>query len=128
MGFAKAWARGFAPARLPRAEVNRQVDILMGREPVEPDNAAVEAAKEDYPVLEPYVPIALLFLRATGVMRYPAMGGPPLGLDWVQVEVLARQTGMEMPLGEWVVDTLEAMANAACKVLRDKAEREANKD
>jgi len=98
----------------------------MGRKPAVPDNAE-ETAKEDYPVLEPYVPLALLFLRATGVMRYPAMGGPPLGLDWVQVGELARQTGMATPLGEWAVDTLEAMSNAACKVLRDKAESAGNK-
>ncbi|GGE73051.1 hypothetical protein GCM10011317_32860 [Niveispirillum cyanobacteriorum] len=83
------------------------------------------APREDYPVLEPYVPLAMLFWRATGAMRYPAMGGPPIGLDWVQVETLARNTGHPLPLGEWVVDTLEAMAAAACKILHEKAEREA---
>lgn len=72
-------------------------------------------------MLESSIPLALLFLRAASSMRRPAMGGPPVGMDWVQVQALATMTGH--PITTWDVDTLDDMAAAACAILHEEAAR-----
>ncbi|MDG5497421.1 hypothetical protein [Niveispirillum sp. BGYR6] len=89
--------------------------------PPSPSAPPAPERREDYPVLECLVPLALLFLRAASSMRRPAMGGPPLGMDWVQVQALASMTGF--PITAWDVDTLDDMAAAACTILHEQAAR-----
>nr|WP_281378924.1 DUF1799 domain-containing protein [Azospirillum oleiclasticum] len=62
----------------------------------------------------PAWPLFELFVAADRVWRYPAMGGPPIGLDLVQLRQLADAFGIA-----WDRETLvlvQAMEMAACAI------------
>ncbi|SMH62529.1 DUF1799 domain-containing protein [Azospirillum agricola] len=65
---------------------------LTGAEPV------AEAAREEAPdivrVWAGVWPVFELFIAAERLWRYPALGGPPIGLDWAQLRVLADGYGV----------------------------------
>lgn len=49
-----------------------------------------EDEPEPFRIWAPVWAVFDLFLMAERSWRYPALGGPPIGLDWIQVESLAR--------------------------------------
>ena len=53
------------------------------------------------------------------------MGGPPLGLDWPQVQAIAALRRQELTAED--ADILVAMEKAACEVWKARADRETPK-
>ncbi|WP_179166348.1 DUF1799 domain-containing protein [Azospirillum agricola] len=55
-----------------------------------------------------------LFLKCERVWRYPAMGGPPISLDWAQVSPLAD--GLGVPWDRDTIDLMQAMETEAARI------------
>lgn len=62
-----------------------------------------------------------LFIRCERVWRYPALGGPPQGLDWAQVRSLAD--ALEVPWTGETLDLMQAMEAAAAEVWTEEWKR-----
>ncbi|ALG75049.1 hypothetical protein VY88_26290 [Azospirillum thiophilum] len=58
------------------------------------DDSPADPAPDVVRVWSGVWPIFELFTMAERVWRYPALGGPPIGLDWGQVRALADGYGV----------------------------------
>ena len=65
-------------------------------------------------VWTPLWDVFMLFCAAERLWRYPAMGGPAIGLDLVQVRCLAEGRGM--PWNSETVGLIQAMEAEAARV------------
>lgn len=62
-------------------------------------------------VWAPVWPLFELFAACATAWRHPPLGGPPLGLDWVQVQALAA--AFAVPWNRETVVLMQAMEGAA---------------
>lgn len=66
-------------------------------------------------------PLFDLFRRSERAWRYPPQGGPPLGLDLVQVRAIAD--ALQVAWDTDTLDALQAMEATASKVFADDWKR-----
>jgi hypothetical protein len=76
----------------------------------EPD----EEPDDGFPILPSAAPIAVLFLRSQQACRRNAFNGAPDGVDWGEVEAVARMTAAA--IDGWVFDVLAEMFREAEKI------------
>lgn len=93
------------PSALPAKPDPGTVATLAGRAP--PVGCAPAAAPRRIALLPEVMPFLRLFRHAERCLRYPPLGGPPLGFDWPQLQAIAA--GMGIP---WDGTAIELMAAA----------------
>lgn len=121
----RLWAGGDAAQRrrrfTPRPDLDELADLTGG----EAAPAAAPDEEEDTPTLfrvwAPVWAVFDLFLMAERIWRYPPLGGPPLGLDWTQLESLAR--GLSVAWTRETIVMVRAMEDEAARIWTDEWKR-----
>lgn len=80
------------------------------QEVAEPD----DDQEDGFPILPSAAPVAVLFLRSQQACRRNEFNGAPNGVDWGEVEAVARMT--DATVGGWVFDILAEMFREAEKI------------
>lgn len=103
-----------ARKRKSRQTAKAQLAQLKGDATEEAVAGPDDETEDGFPILASAAPVAVLFLRSQQACRRNAFNGAPDGVDWTEVEAVARMTNAT--IDGWVFDVLAEMFREAEKI------------